>query len=325
MTHALITGGAGFIGSHLAEKLLARGDKVTVIDNLSTGRFENIAHLQGTPGFRYAIEDIRHTAVMDRLVSECDIVYHLAAAVGVFSIVHSPIDTISINVNGTEVVLQTARRYRKRVLIASTSEVYGKGVKVPFSEDDDRILGATTKSRWSYAASKALDEFLALAYLKAAKLPVTIFRLFNTVGPRQIGHYGMVVPRFVRWAMANEPIQVYGDGEQSRCFANVHDVVDAITRLGNPESLELVNGQVFNIGTSEEVTIYELAERVKARTGSTSEIVLIPYEEAYEAGFEDMRRRIPDVSKINNAIGWSPTTKLDHTIDQIIAYFEAHA
>lgn len=322
MTHALITGGAGFIGSHLAEQLLARGDRVTVIDNLSTGRFENIAHLEGAHGFRYAIEDIRHAAVMDRLVSECDVVYHLAAAVGVFSIVHSPIDTISINVDGTQTVLQTARRYRKRVLLASTSEVYGKGVKVPFSEEDDRILGATTKSRWSYAASKALDEFLALAYLKAANLPVTIFRLFNTVGPRQVGHYGMVVPRFVRWAMAGETIQVYGDGQQSRCFANVYDVVDAIIRLGHPEHPEHVNGQVFNIGSNEEVTIYQLAEQVKARTGSRSEIVLVPYEEAYEAGFEDMRRRVPDVAKIAAATGWKPTTPLEKTIDQIIAYFE---
>ncbi|MCD4685063.1 MAG: GDP-mannose 4,6-dehydratase [Anaerolineae bacterium] len=321
MTHALITGGAGFIGSHLAEKLLAQGHQVTVIDNLSTGRFVNIAHLEGTRGFRYAIEDIRHATVMDRLISECDVIYHLAAAVGVFSIVHSPIDTISINVDGTQIVLQTARRYRKRVLLASTSEVYGKGIKVPFSEEDDRILGATTKSRWSYATSKALDEFLALAYHKAEKLPVTVFRLFNTVGPRQIGHYGMVVPRFVRWALENEPIQVYGDGQQSRCFANVHNVVDAIVRLGDIADYRAVDGQVFNIGSSEEVTILQLAERVKARTRSASEIVMIPYEDAYEAGFEDMRRRVPDVSKINGAVGWQPSTPLDETIDQIIAYF----
>ena len=320
MTHALITGGAGFIGSHLAEYLLTRGQQVTVIDNLSTGRFENIAHLEGKPGFRYAIEDIRHAAVMDRLVSECDIVYHLAAAVGVFSIVHSPIDTLEINVGGTEIVLQTARRYRKRVLIASTSEVYGKGIKVPFSEDDDRILGPTTKSRWSYAASKELDEFLALAYHKAVNLPVIIVRLFNTVGPRQVGHYGMVVPRFVRWALAGEPIQVYGDGQQSRCFANVHDVVDAIARLAASGA---AIGEVFNIGSHEEVTIHELAERVKARTGSQSEIVLIPYDQAYEVGFEDMRRRVPDISKIKRVIGWEPTTPLDTTIDQIVAYFRA--
>ncbi len=320
MAHALITGGAGFIGSHLAEYLLERGDEVTVIDNLSTGRFENIAHLDGLPRFHYAIEDIRHTAVMDRLVSMCDTVYHLAAAVGVFAIVHSPIDTLEINVGGTEVVLQTARRYRKKVLLASTSEVYGKGVKVPFSEDDDRILGPTTKSRWSYAASKELDEFLGLAYHKAVGLPVTIFRLFNTVGPRQVGNYGMVVPRFVRWAMAGEPIQIYGDGQQTRCFANVHDVVDAIARLGASDN---VAGEVFNIGSSEEVTIEELARRVLARTGSNSEIRFVPYEEAYEAGFEDMRRRVPDTRKIEAAVGWKATTTLDETIDQIIAHFQA--
>jgi UDP-glucose 4-epimerase len=320
MTHALITGGAGFIGSHLAEHLLARGERVTVIDNLSTGRFENIAHLEKTAGFRYAIEDIRHAAVMDRLVSECDVLYHLAAAVGVFSIVHSPIDTLEINVGGTEVVLQTARRYRRPVLLASTSEIYGKGVKVPFNEDDDSILGPTTKSRWSYAASKALDEFLGLAYHRATGLPVIIVRLFNTVGPRQVGNYGMVVPRFVQWALAGEPIQVYGDGMQSRCFANVHDVVDAIAGLAHVNG---TSGEVFNVGSNEEVTIAELAERVKARTGSASEIVRVPYDQAYEVGFEDMRRRVPDISKIKRAIGWAPSTPLDTTIDQIIAHFRA--
>jgi UDP-glucose 4-epimerase len=319
MVHALITGGAGFIGSHLVEKLLAQGNRVTIIDNLSTGRFENVAHLAGNPHFRYAIEDIRHAAVMDRLVSECDVIYHLAAAVGVFSIVHSPIDTLEINVGGTEIVLQTARRYRKKVLIASTSEVYGKGVKVPFSEDDDRILGPTTKSRWSYAASKELDEFLGLAYHKAGGLPVTIFRLFNTVGPRQVGSYGMVVPRFVQWAIKGEPIQVYGDGQQSRCFANVHDVVTAIAALGQSDQ---VAGEVYNIGSGQEVTIEQLAQVVKARTGSVSEIVFIPYDKAYEVGFEDMRRRVPDVRKIRAAVGWQPTTPLETTIDQIVAYFQ---
>lgn len=321
MPHALITGGAGFIGSHLAEKLLARGHQVTIIDNLSTGRFENIAPLAGQPNFRYAIEDIRHAAVMDRLVSECDVIYHLAAAVGVFAIVRSPIDTLEINVGGTEIVLQTARRYRKKVLIASTSEVYGKGVKVPFSEDDDRILGPTTKSRWSYAASKELDEFLGLAYHKAVDLPVTIFRLFNTVGPRQVGSYGMVVPRFVQWAMKGEPIQIYGDGQQSRCFANVFDVVNAITALGESDS---VSGQVFNIGNNHEITIRQLAEKVKERTGSASELMFIPYDQAYEAGFEDMRRRVPDVSKIKAAVGWEPTLSLETTIDQIVDYFQQH-
>jgi UDP-glucose 4-epimerase len=316
-TRALITGGAGFIGSHLAEQLLNRGYEVTVIDNLSTGRFENIAALEKRIGFRFAIEDIRNAAVMDRLVSECDVIYHLAAAVGVLNIVSSPIDTIEINVGGTEVVLKTARRYRRKVLIASTSEVYGKNEKVPFSEDDDRTLGPTTKSRWSYAASKELDEFLALAYHRAAELPVVIFRLFNTVGARQRGHYGMVVPRFVRWALKNEPIQVYGDGAQQRCFCNVNDVVQAIIGLGEASN---VNGEVFNIGSNEEISIYALAERIKARTGSHSEIQLIPYDQAYEAGFEDMRRRVPDIRKIRACIGWQPTTPLDETIDQIIAY-----
>src|SRR5215468_644957 len=303
-TRALITGGAGFIGSHLAERLLEQGQEVTIIDNLSTGQFENIAHLEKRIGFHYAIEDIRNAAVMDRLVSECDVIYHLAAAVGVFSIVSSPIDTIEINVGGTEIVLRTARRYRKKVLIASTSEVYGKNEKVPFSEDDDRTLGATTKSRWSYAASKELDEFLALAYHRAAQLPVVIFRLFNTVGARQRGHYGMVLPRFVTWALKGEPIQVYGDGKQQRCFGNVNDVVQAI--IGLAEAPGAV-GEVFNIGANEEISIRQLAERVKARTGSESEIVMIPYDTAYEAGFEDMRRRVPDVQKIKNFINWEPT------------------
>jgi len=316
-TKALITGGAGFIGSHLAERLLDRGHEVTIIDNLSTGQFENIAHLEKRIGFHYAIEDIRNATVMDRLVSECDVIYHLAAAVGVFSIVSSPIDTIEINVGGTEVVLRTARRYRKKVLIASTSEVYGKNEKVPFNEDDDRTLGPTNKNRWSYAASKELDEFLALAYHKAAGLPVVLFRLFNTVGARQRGHYGMVLPRFVKWALKGEPIQVYGDGKQQRCFGNVNDVIQAI--VGLAEAPDAV-GELFNIGSNEEVTIYELAERVRARTGSNSEIVLIPYDQAYEAGFEDMRRRVPDLTKIKNLLGWSPTTHLDETIDQIIAY-----
>jgi UDP-glucose 4-epimerase len=318
MAHALITGGAGFIGSHLAEKLLAMGDQVTIIDNLSTGRFENIAHLDGLPDFRYAIEDIRHAAVMDRLVSECDVIYHLAAAVGVFAIVHSPIDTLEINVGGTEIVLQTARRYRKKVLIASTSEVYGKGVKVPFSEDDDRILGPTTKSRWSYAASKELDEFLGLAYHKAMGLPVIVVRLFNTVGPRQVGNYGMVVPRFVGWALRGEPIQVYGDGKQSRCFANVHDVVDAIAMLGHNSS---ITGEVFNIGSDQEVSIYDLALKVKECAQSSSEVVFVPYDQAYEVGFEDMRRRVPDIRKIREAVGWRPTTPLETTINQMISYF----
>lgn len=318
MTHALITGGAGFIGSHLTERLLAAGQKVTIIDNLSTGQFENIASLQGNPNFRYAIEDIRNIHVMDRLVSECDIIYHLAAAVGVEKIIREPIDTIEVNIGGTEVVLKTARRYRKKVLIASTSEVYGKGVRIPFSEDDDRLMGPTTRSRWSYAASKAIDEFLALAYHKEVGLPVILVRLFNTVGPRQTGQYGMVLPRFVQQALLNQPLTVYGDGQQQRCFCSVRDVVTAIYELAqSPLSV----GHVFNIGSNEEVTIMELAERVRSRAGSQSQIQLIPYEQAYEAGFEDFRRRVPALDKIRATIEWEPTTSLDETIDQIIAYY----
>jgi UDP-glucose 4-epimerase len=313
-SRVLITGGAGFIGSHLAERLLDQGQEVTIIDNLSTGQFENIAPLEKRNGFHYAIEDIRNATVMDRLVSECDVIYHLAAAVGVFSIVSSPIDTIEINVGGTEVVLRTARRYRKKVLIASTSEVYGKNEKVPFNEDDDRTLGPTTKSRWSYAASKELDEFLALAYHKAADLPVVIFRLFNTVGARQRGHYGMVLPRFVEWALKNEPIQVYGDGKQQRCFCNVNDVVQAI--IGWPG--RLAPSAEFNIGSSQEISI-RTGRAVRSRTGSTGNHA-DPYDQAYEAGFEDMRRRVPDVSKIRQFTGWEPVTSLDETIDQIIVY-----
>ncbi len=317
MTHALITGGAGFIGSHLAERLLNDGYHVTIIDNLSTGQIKNIAGIEKHPNFRAAIEDIRNIHVMDRLVSECDVIFHLAAAVGVQRIISEPIETIETNIGGTEIVLKTARRYRKKVLIASTSEVYGKGIRFPFHEDDDSVLGATTRSRWSYAASKAIDEFLALAYLKEANLPVVIFRLFNTVGPRQHGQYGMVVPRFVNWALDNEPILVYGDGLQQRCFCNVLDVVEAIHLLSENSA---AIGQVFNIGSSEEVTIHELAERIRIRTGSTSEIKSIPYEQAYEAGFEDFRRRVPALDKIRQLVEWEPTTSLDDTIDQIIAY-----
>lgn len=317
MTHALITGGAGFIGSHLAEHLLSRGYAVTIIDNLATGRIENLAAMEGNPRFRAAIEDIRNIHVIDRLVSECDLIFHLAAAVGVERIIREPIETIETNIGGTEMVLKTARRYRRKVLIASTSEVYGKGVQFPFREDDDVMLGPTVRNRWSYAASKMVDEFLALAYHKESSLPVVLFRLFNTVGPRQSGQYGMVVPRFVRWALRNEPIIVTGDGRQQRCFGNVFDVVQAITALAEyPGAV----GEVFNIGSNEEVSILELAERVRARAGSSSEIRLVPYEQFYEPGFEDFRRRVPSIDKLHQATGWQPTTSLDTTIDQIIAY-----
>lgn len=319
MTQALITGGAGFIGSHLSEQLLKNGYKVTVIDNLSTGRFENIKHLTTNPNFRYAIEDIRNIHVIDRLVSECDLIIHLAAVVGVQNIIDSPINTIEVNISGTEVILKTARRYRRRLLIASTSEVYGKGVSFPFSEDDDTLSGPTLRSRWSYAASKAIDEFLAFAYHQEVGLPITLFRLFNTVGPRQIGRYGMVVPRFVKWAMTNEPILVYGDGGQQRCFGNVYDVVQAIQGLAETDKSI---GELYNIGSDEEITIMQLAERVRDRADSASEIKVIPYEEAYaQPGFEDFRRRVPNIEKIYNTIGWKPSTSLDDTIDQIIDYY----
>lgn len=319
MPHALITGGAGFIGSHLSDYLLKHDYQVTIIDNLATGRFENIAHQEDNPNFRIVIEDIRNLHTTDRFVSECDIVFHMAAAVGVQKIIEEPINTIETNIGGTEILLKAARRYRKKIMIASTSEVYGKGVEFPFKEDNDSLLGPTSKSRWSYAASKAIDEFLGLAYHYEVGLPVVLFRLFNTIGPRQTGQYGMVVPRFVKWALNNEPIQVYGDGEQSRSFGNVYDVVDAIYRLSkNDEAV----GELFNIGNNQEITIYELAQLIKDRTGSRSEIQIIPYEQAYKTpGFEDFRRRVPSLDKIGGTVGWEPTTGLPETIDQIIDYY----
>jgi UDP-glucose 4-epimerase len=318
LAHALITGGAGFIGSHLAERLLAAGYRLTLVDDLSTGRLENVAHLTGRSDVQLVIEDIRSTLVMDRLVSECDIIFHLAAAVGVERILKNPIATIEINIGGTEVVLQTARRYRRKVMLASTSEVYGKGVRFPFHEDDDTLVGPTIRSRWSYAASKAIDEFLALAYHKEAGLPVVIFRLFNTVGPRQSGQYGMVLPRFVQAALSGAPIRVYGDGQQQRCFCNVRDAVEGIFSLAETPAAV---GQLFNIGSQEEISILDLARRVRDRAGSASEIQLIPYDQAYEAGFEDFRRRVPSLDRIRAVTGWQPQTPLDTTIDQMIAYF----
>jgi UDP-glucose 4-epimerase len=315
---ALITGGAGFIGSHLSEALLAAGHSVMVVDDLSTGLFENIQPLTANPQFKFAIETITNDSVMDRLVSECDIIFHLAAAVGVELIVQSPVHTIETNIMGTETVLRTARRYRKKVMIASTSELYGKSEKTPYKEDDDSVFGPTSRSRWSYAASKAVDEFLALAYHQEMGLPVVIFRLFNTIGPRQRGRYGMVVPRFVRQALVNEPITVYDDGQQSRCFCNVRDVVRGIVGLSSVPEAE---GQVYNIGSREEINILDLARKVKAKTGSQSQILLVPYEQAHAAGFEDMRRRMPDTGKVSALIGWEPTIQLEQTLDEIIAYY----
>ena len=321
MIRALITGGAGFVGSHLAERLLRNQYQVTIIDNLSTGRLQNIEHLAANPNFSYAIEDIRNIHVIDRLVSECDIIFHLAAAVGVRNIIDRPINTIEVNIGGTETILKTASRYRRRILIASTSEVYGKGVSFPFREDDDTLSGPTVRSRWSYAASKAVDEFLAFAYHAENDLPITLFRLFNTVGPRQVGQYGMVVPRFARWALANERIQVYGDGQQQRCFGNVYDVVAAIQSLAENDG---AIGELYNIGSDEEISILELARRIRDRADSASEIEIVPYDQAYQQpGFEDFRRRVPCIKKIREAIGWQPTTSLNETIDQIIAFYQS--
>jgi len=312
--HYLITGGAGFIGSHLAEHLLEGGHQVTIIDNLSTGRFENIAHLRGRPGFRFAIDDITNEIVLDRLASECHAIIHLAAAVGVDLVVRRPVHTIKDNVLGTEAVLRAAARYRAPVLISSTSEVYGKGSRVPFREDDDVVLGPTSRSRWGYAASKMLDEFLGLAYHRELGLPVIIVRLFNTVGPRQTGRYGMVVPRFIGQALRGEAITVYGDGKQSRCFCDVADVVLAVAGLiGHPQA----PGRVFNVGSTDEVTIEELARRVRTVTGSDSPIVYVPYEDAYAPGFEDMRRRVPDISRIQGLLDWRPRIPLDETLARI--------
>ena len=312
----LITGGAGFIGSHLGEAYLERGDEVFVLDDLSTGEIENIRHLQRHPRFHYTIDSVHHQAVVAELVDQCDVVFHLAAAVGVRLIVESPVRTIETNVGGTEVVLAQAAKKKKTVVIASTSEVYGLSDQVPYREDVNLVLGATTKGRWSYACSKAIDEFLALAYWREKKLPTIVVRLFNTVGPRQTGRYGMVVPTFVRQALAGDPITVYGDGSQSRCFTHVADVIGALIRLAE---VSKAVGQVFNIGSNEEVTIGDLARQVKLQAGSCSEIVRVPYSEAYEPGFEDMPRRVPDLTKIGGFIGYRPTRSLEQIIDDVIA------
>ncbi|PKO21951.1 MAG: nucleoside-diphosphate sugar epimerase [Chloroflexi bacterium HGW-Chloroflexi-1] len=319
---ALITGGAGFIGSHLAERLLAAGYRVVAIDDLSTGSEANIRRLLGRADFQFVLETITNETVMDRLVSECDIIFHLAAAVGVELIVRDPVHTIETNVLGTGTVLRIANRYRRKTILASTSEIYGKSNDAPFREDGDRVMGPTTRSRWAYANSKAMDEFLALAYHKQRGLPVVICRFFNTIGPRQTGRYGMVVPRFVRQALAGEPLTVYGDGSQSRCFADVADVTGAVLRLAEHAGAV---GQVFNLGSTEEITILDLARRVIALTGSRSEIVLVPYEEAYEPGFEDMHRRVPDISRAAALIEYRPRCTLDDTLRRIIAHFREFA
>ena len=311
----LITGGAGFIGSHLAERHLALGDEVYIIDDLSTGSIANIQHLKLHPQFVYHIDSVANTHLMAELVDLCDVIYHLAAAVGVRLILDSPVRTIETNIRCTEIVLSLAETKRKRVLITSTSEVYGKQDQVPFREDDDLVLGATSKARWSYACSKAIDEFLAIAYWKERKVPTVIARLFNTVGPRQTGRYGMVIPNFVTQALTGADIRVFGDGTQSRCFTHVSDAVDALVDIAaHPDA----NGEVYNVGGNHEITILDLARKIKSMTGSKSRIVLVPYSTAYEEGFEDMRRRVPDISKVNRLTGYMPKVSLEESLAALL-------
>jgi UDP-glucose 4-epimerase len=316
MSKVLVTGGAGFIGSHLCEALIERGDQVFVIDDLSTGRMENLAGLEGNPAFHFTAGTILNYPLLDSLVRKVDRIFHLAAVVGVQKIIDVPVDTIEINVLGAHNVLTLAARYRKPCLVASTSEVYGKSNKYPFTEDADAVYGPTTKSRWGYACSKAIDEFLALAYFRSKKLPVTIARLFNTTGPRQTGRYGMVLPRFVEQALRGEVITVFGSGKQSRCFADVSDVVAALIMLTD---ISEAAGQVFNIGNPEEVSIGDLARLVRKLTGSPSPIKLIPYDEAYQPGFEDMQRRVPNIDKLSRLTGFKPKVGLADIVKRVIA------
>lgn len=314
----LITGGAGFVGSHLADKLIDQGHEITVIDDLSTGRYSNVEHLEGTPNFRLIIDTVLNQDLMEELIRESDRVFHMASAVGVRLIMEQPVKTIETIFHGTDVVLKYCSRYRKRVLIPSTSEVYGKGASIPFREEDDLLTGATDKHRWAYACAKTLDEFLALAHWKETRLPVVVVRLFNTVGPRQTGQYGMVVPRFIHSAMKNEPITVFGDGTQQRCFGHVLDVVEGLSKLlESPQCF----GQVINLGNDEEVSILGLAEKAIELTGSKSEIRFIPYEEAYGDGFEDMRRRVPGLNKAKKLIGYQPTRSLTDIINDVANEF----
>lgn len=315
--HYLITGGAGFIGSHLSDALLDQGHRVSVIDDLSTGSMRNIAHLRDQPRFRYVIDTMMKAPLLAELVDEADAVFHLAAAVGVKLIVESPVRTIETNIQCTELLLQLAAKKRKKVLIASTSEVYGKSADIPFRESGDLVMGATTRGRWSYACSKAIDEFLAVAYWREKRLPTVVVRLFNTVGPRQTGQYGMVIPRFVAQALANEPITVYGDGRQSRCFTHVSDTVRALVGLMEHEGAV---GEVYNVGSDHEITILELAHRIREMTGSVSELVFLPYAVAYESNFEDMARRVPCIDKIRRAIGWEPTVPIDGILQSVIEH-----
>jgi UDP-glucose 4-epimerase len=316
----LITGGAGFIGSHLSDYLLGQGHDVTIVDDLSTGSMENIREAKENRRFRYFIDTIFDKPLLAELIDDAEVVFHLAAAVGVLNIVESPVRTIETNVGGSELVLELAAKKKKRVLITSTSEVYGKSTKFPFSEEDDLVLGPTTKGRWSYACSKAIDEFLALAYHRERRLPVTIVRLFNTVGPRQTGRYGMVLPTFVKQGLRSEPLTVFGNGKQSRCFTHVGDIVKGLVQC---ISCDASIGQVFNLGNTEEVTMNALAERVIEATGSTSTIKYLSYDEAYGAGFEDMQRRVPDISKARQWFGYAPTQSLDNIINSVVGYYNS--
>jgi len=315
----LITGGAGFIGSHLAEALLAEGHKVTIIDNLSTGKLSNVKHLETNNQFHCVIGSILDKGLMEKHISETDEIYHLAAAVGVKYIIENPLLSLQTNIMGTEYVLELANKYKKKVLLASTSEIYGKSDKIPFKEEDDRVLGTTSISRWGYSCSKAIDEFIGLAYYREKKLPVVIVRLFNTVGPRQSGQYGMVIPKFVKAAMLGHPITIFGDGKQARCFSDVADVVAGLIALmKEPKAL----GQIFNIGNTEEITIEDLALKIKSLLNSKSKIEYIAYADAYEEGFEDMLRRMPDLTKISEFIGYEPKYTLDMILERVVRYYE---
>ncbi len=314
-----ITGGAGFIGSHLADAHLQKGDQVTIIDNLSTGRLRNIMHNRKNPKFKYYIDTIINYPILENLIKEHDLIYHLAAAVGVRNIIENPLESLKVNIRGTEYVLELCSKYKKKILMTSTSEIYGKSEKTPYSENDDRLLGSTYITRWGYSCSKAVDEFLALAYYREKKLQVIILRCFNTVGPRQTGDYGMVIPIFVKQALLGHPLTVYGDGKQTRCFSDVSDVVDGMMKL--MESDKTI-GEIFNIGNDEEISILDLAKKIKKMTNSKSSIEFIPYDKAYETGFEDMQRRLPDLTKINKFIGYKPKIKLNEMLQKIINYYE---
>ena len=315
---ALITGGAGFIGSHLADELLKAGNEVTVLDDLSTGRFENITHLDGNKKFRFVEGSILNESLVDKLVEKTDVVYHLAAAVGVDLIIKKPLESLTTNIKGSEIVLEMVHRYHKKVLITSTSEIYGKNANGPLKEDDDRILGSPLKSRWGYSTAKAVDEMLAYEYWRQKQVPVIIVRLFNTVGPRQTGAYGMVIPRFVTQALKDEPVTIYGTGRQSRCFLHVKDVVNTLIKLMNTEG---VLGKVFNIGSQEEITMEDLAKKIIEITKSKSKLVYIPYDKAYEEGFEDMERRVPDTTRVKDAVGFKSTVDLEGIIKSVVEYY----